>query len=344
MGETIKPIKSEVISKDSTLDVDNIILDTSDMDMPKSLIPQEHLNSSEQYSETKVPESELINCLRNEKITIRYILRATNLIKDRKHSCYGGLADKAHITITVPMLNSGGLVNVLTKDEKEFLEHILGLEHNALSIYKKVDNFWTNYFIRLTKDDSFLNLSDPHDYIKYKVLLANKNIICPSINELKESPKRTYRFYLVSEKEEVQANLLNMTTSTEAHVRLGSILEDKDALKYVVEIMTGKAVSPNTKLDYLSSTAFKLMQDDPKLFLSITKDTLMKTKVFIYKCIEHGLIRRRDGFYYLSSNNAPLAKATEDPTINNAARFLNNPGNQDIKFTLEAKIKSKELK
>jgi len=34
-------------------------------------------------------------------------------------------------------------VNVLTDKEKEFLEEFMGLEYNALSIYKKGhDNFW----------------------------------------------------------------------------------------------------------------------------------------------------------------------------------------------------------
>jgi len=37
----------------------------------------------------------------------------------------------------------------------------MGLEYNALSIYKKVDNYWENNMVRLTKQDNILDLSDP---------------------------------------------------------------------------------------------------------------------------------------------------------------------------------------
>ena len=75
---------------------------------------------------------------------------------------------------TVPIIeSSGAYVNVLTNDEKTYLEKSMGLEPNALSVYLKRDNYWANYSVRLTKGDNYLDLSIPDDYIKYKVLLAN---------------------------------------------------------------------------------------------------------------------------------------------------------------------------
>ena len=62
-------------------------------------------------------------------------------ITDPRHIAYGGLINSASITYTVPMLRSGALVNVLTDSEKVFLEDIMGLDHNALSIYTKKDNY-----------------------------------------------------------------------------------------------------------------------------------------------------------------------------------------------------------
>ena len=46
----------------------------------------------------------------------------------------------------------------------------MGLEENALSIYKKQNNFWENYTVRLTKGETYLDLSDPNDYIKYNII------------------------------------------------------------------------------------------------------------------------------------------------------------------------------
>ena len=65
----------------------------------------------------------------------------------------------------------------------------MGLEINALSIYKKEDNYWENYRIRLTKQDTTLDLSYPEDFIKYKVLLANTNNIAKNVETLQDKPK-----------------------------------------------------------------------------------------------------------------------------------------------------------
>lgn len=284
-----------------------------------------------------------LSCLRDEKITIRYVMRQSDLIRDKKHVLYGGLAEGAHITLTVPMLNSGIYANVLTNEEKDFIEEALGLPKNALSVYKKEDNFWDEFYIKLGKEDSYLNLADPNDYIKYKVLLANKNIVCPNPQELRDNPKRTYRFYLVSEKDEVQFQLSSMTANMEAAMLLGSLKDDREVMKFIVETMSGRKVLGTSKLDFIVTQAYTLMQQDIKLFLLLANDKLLKTKAFINQCVDNGFIRKRENMYYLTSNNKPLAKEGVDPTLNNAAKFLNEVANQEVKLMLEAKIRSKEV-
>jgi hypothetical protein len=44
-------------------------------------------------------------------------------------------------------------------------------------------------------------------------------------------------------------------------------------------------------------------------------------------------------YHYLTENNIPLCSNNEEPTLNNAARFLNLPKNQTIKLMLEGKLK-----
>ena len=97
------------------------------------------------------------------------------------------MAKNASRTFVIPRFTSCMFVNVLTDNEKAFLENIMGLEDNALSIYKKVDNFWDDSNengiskVRLLKQDNYLNLADPEDYIRYTILLANKDFIAPSL-------------------------------------------------------------------------------------------------------------------------------------------------------------------
>lgn len=287
----------------------------------------------------------LVNCLRNERVVVRFIPRPTNLVQNPKHVLYGGMSETATRTFVVPKLTSGLFVNVLTKQEKDFLEDLMGLEPNALSIYKKEDNFWDDSNdnniceVKLRKQDNYLDLSNPRDYIKYKILLANKDFIAPSIQALEDTPKASYQFVIVSEKDETKKAKEGMTIIQSCYREFGKIEDDADTLKLIIELMDGRPVASNTKLDFLQTKVNTLIQGNSKLFLKIVSDPLLQTKVLIKKCIEEGLISKRGNYLYLRSDNTPLCEANEEPTLNIAAKYLNQPKRQEIKFSLEAKLK-----
>ncbi len=74
-------------------------------------------------------------------------------------------------------------------------------------------------------------------------------------------------------------------------------------------------------------------------FLKTIQDPLLPTKVLIKKAIENKLISNKGNYLYLKSDNSPLCEINEEPTLNVAAKFLSSPKNQDLKFSLEAKLK-----
>lgn len=286
-----------------------------------------------------------VNCLRNERVIIRHINKPSNLVSNPKHVLYGGMAENASRTYTVPRLSSGGFVNVLTNDEKAFLEAELQLEFNALSVHRKTDNFWDDSNergisrVRLLKQDTILDLSNPEDYIRYKILLANKDYIAPSLQALSDTPKASYEYVIIAEGEETKAAQKNMSATMMCYKEFGKIEDDLDTLRVIVETIDGRPTAPNVKLEFLQTKANELIQGDSKMFLKIITDPLLPTKVLIKRAIEGGFISKRGNFLYLRSDGSPLCEANEDPTINIAARYLNNPKHQDIKFGLEAKLK-----
>jgi len=292
----------------------------------------------------KIEEQGLINCLRNEKVIIRHIPRQSRMVSNPKHILYGGMAENAKRTFVVPKLSSGRYVNVLTDAEKDYLEDIMGLEVNAMSIYNKVNNFWDDSNeqgvskVTLTKQDNFLNLSDPEDYIRYKILLANKDYIAPSMKELEDNPKATYQFVIISEGDETRAAKKGMTTIMQCYTLYGKLEDDVDALRVIVETLTGVTIHPNTKKDFLQTKVNELIQSNSKMFLKIASDPLLQTKVLIKKSIEAGLIAHRGNQYYIKEGNIPMCDNGE-PTLNVASQWLNQPKNQNIKFSLEAKLK-----
>lgn len=289
-------------------------------------------------------EKPLINCLKNEQVIVRYLPKQSRMVSNPKHVLFGGMAENATRTFVVPMLSSGRYVNVLTDDEKDFLEDIMGLPKNAMSIYKKVDNFWddTNEAgiskVTLRKQDNYLNLANVEDYIRYKILIANKDYIAPSLEALETHPKATYQFVILTEESETKSARKGMTILMQCYTAYGKIEDDVDTLRIIIETLTGITVHKNTKKEFLQTKINELIQSNSKMFLKIATDPLLQTKVLIRKCIESGLIAHRGNQYYIREGNIPMCEDGE-PTLNVAAQWINLPKNQEIKLSLEAKLK-----
>ena len=325
---------------------DKVIFDTDIEDAPKVEVHKTQKKATKQ-AKVRIENNEdmgTISCLRNEKIKVRFIKR-NNGMPDN-HVLSGGMAEGSKMTLVVPRLNTGTFVNVLTDAEKSFLEEYMGLEYNALSIYKKPDdeNFWNDANanginkVVLIKGDNYFDLSNPQDYIKYKILLANKNIICPSLTALKETPKATYRFVIIAEGEESKQAKTNMNNTMRCYKEYGKIEENIDLLRMVVETIDGRPTAPSVKLEFLQNKCNTLIQNDPKKFLSVITDPLLSTKSLIKLSIENGSIANRGNYLYLRSDNTPLCEQNEEPTLNFAAKYLNAPKHQDILFALQAKL------
>lgn len=281
---------------------------------------------------------EVYNPLRNERVIVRFVPKENDSIVDRKHVAFGGLMDNAVRGFTVPMLSNGTYRNVLTDNEKAYLEELLGLEVNALSVYNKKDNYWENFLIRLTKQDTILDLSNPEDYIKYKVLLANKDTIAPSMKALKEARKATYEYVIMEPNEEFSDSRNRVNNTMKCYEEFGAIKDKFDILKCIIETLDGRPINANTKIEFLQAKATDLISANPKAFLETITDPLLNTKVLIKKGVEKGIISKRGEYYYLREDGSPLCGNGEDPTFTIAARYLSSPENQEIKFSIEAKI------
>lgn len=302
----------------------------------------------EQVQQEPKKEKELINCLRKEKVIIRLINRKHRYIDNPHHLLYGGMAEGSTKVYTVPRTQTGQFVNVLTNDEKNYLEHIMGLEPNALSVYKKENNFWDDSNpngvnqVRLQKSDNYLDLSAPEDYIKYKILLANKEFICKSLQELQDRPKATYQFVIVSESGSNEMAELEMTTTMRAYTEFGKISDKKEVLSYVIERLSGRPfITGNCTITILQTKVNEFIKADPKTFLSVATDKHLLTAVLIKRAIEAGIIVTRNNLLYYRKDNLPLCNNGQEATKSVAAVFLDEPKNQELKFAIEEEVNTK---
>lgn len=282
---------------------------------------------------------QLISPLKNERVIVRRLLKEGK-ITNPKHVLYGGMAAGAFKWFTVPMLRNGQLVDVLTKEEKAYLEEAMGLETNALSVHRKVDNYWSNYQVRLTKEDTILNLNNPEEYIQYKVLLANTDQIAPSLDAVHLKPKETYEYVLIHEEEEAKANKKRVNKNIEAYKVFGKIEKDKDKLRTIVEIATSRPQHKTVSLDVLTDNIDKLIQANATLFLTIAQDPLLDTKVLLKKGIEYGAVKVKNDLFY-DAEGKPLCDAG-NATFSVAAEWLNKPKNQATKLAIETQIEAAE--
>ena len=282
-------------------------------------------------------KEKLINCLTNERVLVRFLPKENAMAGNNpKLVLYGGMAETSTRTYTVPMLRSGQLKDVLTKDEKNFLEDYLRMEDNALSIY---GDFWKGYKVTLRKEDNVLDLSDALDYIRYKVLLANTNVIAPDMQTVQDYPKATYEFVCLRESDSADAGKVRMDAKKEAYFLYGKYEKDWSTLRVIVESLTRDQVASTTKLNALVTKVDELIDRDVKTFLKVAKDPLLSTKVLIRDAIDAGVIANRGGQLYLrdAGGDIPLCEHGE-PTLNVAATYLNMPKYSETRLLIEGKV------
>mgnify|MGYP007038183905 CR=1 FL=1 len=296
----------------------------------------------------KESDNEPINCLRNERVEVRFVPKETALVNDPKHVLYGGMADTATRTFVVPRLASTGQYkNILTNNEKAYLEKVMGLQEDALSIYNRVNNFWSDSNpegigkVTLHKYGNFLDLSVPSDYIKYKILLANKDYIASSLQELEDNPKATYQYVIVSESAETESNLVKADAHMKCYMEYGKVENDFDTLKTIIELLEGRPINKGVKLDYLKGEIIKWISKDARTFLKVITDELLPAKVLIRRCVEAGLIGKKNDTYYLAQDGSALCEMNEESTLTNAAKYITNIKRQALKYSLEAKLNIK---
>ena len=275
--------------------------------------------------------------LPNDTVEIRYIKKQTGTIVDPKHIAYGGLLEDKGKSYRRKMLENGNYANLFTKEEKDYLEKVLGLPDNNLSVYNKVDNYLDKVKITIKKEGIFLNLNDPEDYIKYKMILAYDDSIAPNISAINE--KATYKFVVVRKNDEAKLSLKKLNTTQEAYKLYGKIEDDREQMIDFLMINNIK-VAEDTTAEWLSAEVGKLLVNSPAKFVEILKDPSYKTRVLLGKALQKGEVTKRSNGYY-SKDGSALAEPNSTPSLQSAIDYIENNINQEYKLLLISKTNKK---
>jgi len=264
-------------------------------------------------------------------ITVKYIKRkkgmASNVGED--HVISGGMLNGSVKKFQAPLLKNNSIANVLTKDEKEYLEALTGLD---LSVY---GDFWYDHQVSLYKDDNLLNLNNPIDYISYKILTYLKNDIAPTWAE--RNLKQTYQFVITSADEELTEKKIGFDNKKEAFKLYGKIEDDKDKLIKILAILTNKPISKETTLKWVQAKVEQFIDEKPESFVLLMKDKSLETKFLINDAIEKGIIIKT-GNKYSTNDGLDLCENSQIPTFENTIAYIDNPKHQDVRSFIEAKL------
>jgi hypothetical protein len=291
----------------------------------------------EDFKDNGTMGKETVSCLKNQTVKVRFINKNSGFITDPTHVLYGGMSQTAKRRYTVYLQRNGQMVNPLTDAEKDFLEDILMMEKNALSIYKKEDNFWKNRMVELVKGDNYLDLSNPHDYIKYKILLTNKDFVAPSEEILRKCPKHTYQFVITSDEADLENSIGDLTGKAKAYKLFGEIERDYEKLAYLCEKVAGKSIHVQNK-DMILDAVNKMILTTTNKFIEEVENKYLDTEILLKKAVDRGIVRKQKTEYILVSHNLTLCPAGLNPSLRTACEFLNQPRNQEYLFEIQGQV------
>ena len=286
----------------------------------------------------EMTKEEVNSPLLNKKILVKPIYRNGGFLKKGHdgHFLFSGASYEVCIPYSEPKRQ---YEDPLTESERKYFESEdggLALGKGDLSIYKKKNNFWEQMFIKLDKNTLTLDLTNPMDYLRYKLLLINKNTIAPSWAD--KDRKYSYKYALVDEDDETSVKAAKGHTKMEAYKHLGKIEDSFDKMLAFCQIYKNskalpgnKLVSKRTSKSALYAIISEIVDTETELFLDIIKDPNFNISAEVEKALEVKIIEETDNEYLFDGKII----ATTKPEL---IAYFSNVKNQKKYIELKNKL------
>lgn len=270
--------------------------------------------------------------LPNEIVKVKFIKRKKGMAAnvEDNHVIAGGMLENSVKKICAPALRNGVTKNILTTEEKEYLEKETGLNLSAYSDY------WHTKYVNLYKQTSknTLDTSNPSDYISLKILEANKEEIAPNWTSRKN--KQTYQFAITRGEEVASEDLKKLDTVKEAWKAYGKIENNREMLLGVISLLQDRQISRDSKLKWIQGQVEAKVNSEPKKFLSIVNDPTFELQSLLKKAINAKVVVVKNKQHY-TADGIKLASKGEVASFSRSVNFLKDPKNQEIKDLIIAK-------
>jgi hypothetical protein len=234
---------------------------------------------------------------------------------------------------------TGRYVDPLTAEERAYSESAesrMPFTGGELNINNpKEPNWWLKQTFKIGKDKKILDLSDENDYLMYKLLLTNTDLIAPSADA--KFKRGTYKYALVDVEEVEKDQAKDAYSKIEAYELLAKMKNSStkliDFLRAYYWDKPGKNVAPNSKKEWLVNQVTEIVDNDTRGFLTLLQNADYDYRVIIEKALLAGALDRRKTNYYLPEDPNPVAS-----NLLELIEFFKNKKNQETVLTIQARI------
>lgn len=235
-----------------------------------------------------------------------------------------------HIGPEIKMSDGGSYKTGLSKEEQKKYEELLDLKPGELG--SRSEWWGNNIDIRLYNDKpTFITINGPKDELKYKVLCNSSKI---AIDELEVSKNPTAIFVIHDEEKAAAKKSEAIDIKMEAYEILAEMnAEEKRGL---LKVLSSQGKVGKRGINEFSDKVVKgylgqELEVNPKEFIKIAKDPLLKTKIFIADLLEENIVSRSNNTYRYGE----LVWTSTQELI----EFLMDTKNEAIRLSLETKLK-----
>lgn len=276
------------------------------------------------------------NYLQNKKIAVKIV--------EKQRSGYLKNSDGNTIwtgckrTYQAPTNQYDRIIQLLTKDEQVWFEKEMGLETGSLAPSARKNNFWREFKVTLDKKGKMLDLTDPEDFLSWKVLSASNTIA----NSKGEINPMIHDFYMVTEEEEQEVDSRLAEKYEEASVLFAKISKSDKKMKSILRLLGKGSIPSDANTKWLKAELVKIIEQKEKIhgvpgttdFIRVANDPDFDIKIFLLDAMEINEIFIEGTTYKLRSGD--VIGFDRDQALS----FLNNPKNQQTKLLIDERIKN----
>lgn len=287
-------------------------------------------------TETKT-EPKAVTITQNKKVRIVPITERNNPAYDKNHD---GAFMYTHAEMSFDLPNditTGRKKIILTLDEQKEFEKVFQLEPGKMSLYNKDSEFWSKFRVKLTKEGLTLDLNDPMDALKLRVLKANK-VIAPSWNERLDDAK--YKFAIEEEDTVLTNKVKKADTNLSAYKHFGKIEDSISQMKNVLRLAGKVNIPNNADINFYKTEIEGLITQNAQAFIDIVTDGKFNIKTFIEDAVDCKAIVKvgRTGYKFVGQEDSEKFANN----ITEAIEFFETAHNQDLYLKVKAQINNKK--